>query len=55
MAARAEMCEPGTMERALGGGRGEDIAVDDPGVDPDSEMMGDPGMGGFAGMDDFTI
>lgn len=92
MATRAEMRAPGTMERALGGGRsgmggmgmggiiaggllasvagafvgtaiadaflgdelgadamasGEDMAVDDPGVDP--------GMGDFGGMDDFAI
>lgn len=91
MATRAEMREPGTMERVLGRGRGgmgmgmggviagsllasvagafvgtaiadaflgdelggdamvggEDMAVDDPGVDP--------GMGDFGGMDDFAI
>ncbi|MFN2477792.1 MAG: hypothetical protein ABR615_01260 [Pseudonocardiaceae bacterium] len=100
MATRAEMREPGTMERALGGGRGgmggmgmggiiagsllasvagafvgtaiadaflgdemggdamassEDMAVDDPGVDPGGEMMGQPGMGDFGGMDAFAI
>ena len=39
-----------------GGASGEDMAVDDPGVDPGGEMMGDPGMGGdFGGMDDFAI
>jgi hypothetical protein len=101
MATRAEMREPGTMERALGGGRGgmgggmgmggiiagsllasvagafvgtaiadaflgdemggdamasgDDMAVDDPGPDPGGEMMGDPGLSGFGGMDDFAI
>jgi poly(3-hydroxybutyrate) depolymerase len=88
MATRAEMRQPGTMERVLGGrggmgmggmiagsllasvagafvgtaiadaffgdelggdamAGGEDMAVDDPGVDP--------GMDGFGGMDDFGI
>jgi hypothetical protein len=100
MATRAEMRQPGTMERVLGGGRGgmggmgmggmiagsllasvagafvgtaiadaflgdelggdamaggEDMAVDDPGADPGGEMMGDPGMDDFGGMDDFAI
>jgi hypothetical protein len=100
MATRAEMRQPGTMERTLGGGRGgigglgmggviagsllasvagafvgtaiadaflgdelggdamaggEDMALDDPGVDPGADMMGDPGMGDFGGMDDFGI
>ena len=97
MATRAEMRQPGTMERVLGGGRGgmgmggviagsllasvagafvgtaiadaflgdglggeamaggEDMAVDDPGVDPGGDMMGDPGMSDFGGMDDFGI
>jgi hypothetical protein len=97
MATRAEMREPGTMERVLGRGRGgtgmgmggmiagsllasvagafvgtaiadaflgdelggdamaggEDMAVDDPGVDPGMDDAG--GMGDFGGMDDFAI
>jgi len=97
MATRAEMREPGTMERVLGRGRGgmgmgmggmiagsllasvagafvgtaiadaflgdelggdamaggEDMAVDDPGVDPGMDDAG--GMGAFGGMDDFAI
>ncbi|MDQ3763810.1 MAG: hypothetical protein M3460_19995 [Actinomycetota bacterium] len=96
MATRAEMRQPGTMERALGGGRGgmgmggmiagsllasvagafigtaianaffgdelagdamaggEDMAVDDPGVEPGGEM-GDPGMDDLGGMGDFEV
>lgn len=92
MATRAEMREPGTMERVLGGGRGgmgmggviagsllasvagafvgtaiadaflgdelggdalagdEGMAVDDPGLDPGGESMGD-----FGAMDEFGI
>jgi hypothetical protein len=97
MATRAEMREPGTVERVLGGGRGgmgmggliagsllasvagafvgtaiadaflgdelgadaiasdDNLAVDDPGVGPGGETMGDPGIGDFGGMDDFAI
>jgi hypothetical protein len=97
MATRAEMRQPGTMERVLGSGRGgmgmggmiagsllasvagafvgtaiadtffgdelggdtmaggEEMAVDDPGVEQSGDMFNDPGMGDFGGMDDFGI